>query len=357
MRVAQRVMLALGTAALLSSCGGGTAPSAPIANQIVVVQSPGSSSGSASTPTPTPTPSPSPSTVTGLYYSAQAGQDMSIVGSRLWVFDKSDSNHKASTGWILDPYSLAKIGTFTQNISHAATADYQPDVDTMVLGNAGDTGAAAPRIDLFPHFSRYGTGSFIDWSNAISTPRISIPLVAYAPDGKTVLRAALPTNDANAVWIDRRTVIVFAGSGSFFLRAAQVRLGMGGEDLSGAGFGTFLPGKSADEFNGTAQLIASYTSSLRGTTQGATYKGDRLYLGWTAGSSSQHALNVLQLALTSGGTIEQTGAWSYLPTNADGTTRPIETEGVTFRGNDLMVSGRNINDGQQAIYVFINPKL
>ena len=279
---------------------------------------------------------------------------MTVVGSNLWIFDKSDESHALKGGTIRRLSDLSYLGAFRHNISHAATANYFPGTDTAMIGNGGDVGAEGPRIDLFPAFSRYGVGSFLDWFNPASTPRISIPLFVKKPDG-TALRSVFPSNPfggrGNSVWVDARNIVVFglAGTG---LTATTVRLGMGGEDLSPDGFGTFLPGRGANEYNGTARAVRTYTSALVGTSQGADWRNGRLYVGWTNAAVGRRVTEVLELELDASGSIRLVTDFVHLTRRADGSTIRFETQGVTFKGTELIVASINVDTEYHSIYRF-----
>ena len=276
-----------------------------------------------------------------------------MVGDALWTFDKSDSDHRLKGGFVRGLSDLGYRGFFQHNISHAATADYAAKVDIMMLGNAGDA-TGEPRIDFFPGFSRYGPGSFLDWNDPVGTPRFSISLVRYAADGKTVLRSVFPPTTrggASAVWVDDfRTVLVF-GVGSTGLSATTLQLGRGTDDYSVTGYGTFQPGKGGTEFNGTARVLTTYNSTIKGTTQGADWHRGKLYVGWTATQPNARTIEVLELTLVSGGTLKLLNTYKHQTRRADGSFHRYETQGVTFRGDELLVAGIR-EDNQHSLYRF-----
>ena len=279
---------------------------------------------------------------------------MAIFGDQLWTFDKSDSNHLLKGGFVRKLSDLSWIGSFQHNISHAATADYAPKADTMMLGNGGDGSTSqAPRIDLFPGFSRYKVPFFLDWYNQSSSPRISIPLTQYAADG-TVIRSAFRDPErrtANVAWVDDfRTVLAF-GTGPDGLTAVTLQLGRGSDDFSASGYGTFLPRKSGSEFNGTAKVLAYYTYPITGTTQDADWYNNRLYIAFTASAVKSRTMEVLEFAIVSGGTLQLTNDYRYFATKPDGTRHRFETEGVTFRGSEMLVSAIR-EDNYHSIYRF-----
>jgi len=299
-------------------------------------------------PTPVPTPAPTPVKV-----DFNAGQSMTIVGDKLLIFDKSELDHPLKGGFVQNLSDLSHVGFFQHNISHAATADYAPKTDTMMLGNGGDgSNSAAPRIDLFPGFSRYTVPLFLDWYDP-TTPRISIPLIRFAADGTTVVRSAFPDTTrrtANAVWIDDvRTILVFGQDANGVMTAVTMQLGRGTEDFSANGYGTFLPGKSEGEFNGTAKALATYSYPIKRTTQDAVWHDNKLYIGVTA--VKIRTIEVLEFALGSGGALQLTNDYRYIATKPDGTQYTYETEGVTFRGNELLVTAVR-DDGYHSIYRF-----
>ena len=296
-----------------------------------------------------PAPAPTPIRV-----SFVAAQSFTVVGNRLWTFDKSDNNHALKGGYIRNLSDFSYVGFFGHNISHAAAADYAAKADTMMIGNGGDAGSAAPRIDLFPGFSRYGAGSFLDWYNPETTPRISISLIRFAADGKSVTRSVyLDTTrrTANAVWIDDfRTILVF-GVGSTGLTATTLQLGRGAEDFSAAGYGEFIPGKAENEFNGTAKVLGTYVSSIKGTTQDGDWHAGKLYVGLTAQAVSRRTIEVLELALMPGGTLQLVNDYRYDVRKGNGTTVRYETQGVTFRNNELLTAAIR-DDEYHSIYRF-----
>jgi len=354
-----RMLSCLLIAVPLMGCGGDTASGPTTGAPVVVVSAPTPEPVPAPTLTPTPTPTPEPTPMpapapTPIRVSFVAAQSFTVVGNRLWTFDKSDNNHALKGGYIRNLSDFSYVGFFGHNISHAAAADYAAKADTMMIGNGGDAGSAAPRIDLFPGFSRYGAGSFLDWYNPETTPRISISLIRFAADGKSVTRSVYSDTTrrtANAVWIDDfRTILVF-GVGSTGLTATTLQLGRGAEDFSAAGYGEFIPGKAENEFNGTAKVLGTYVSSIKGTTQDGDWHAGKLYVGLTAQAVSRRTIEVLELALVPGGTLQLVNDYRYDVRKENGTTVRYETQGVTFRNNELLTAAIR-DDEYHSIYRF-----
>lgn len=218
------------------------------------------------------------------------GQDGTFVKGKLWSFD--DGASSVGNINVID----VEAGTMTvrtHNLGHANAVDYNPNNDILMMYGSSNghpaivlyknpdgatdlrkTDAACTIIELYNSSGYLNASASVCWGEA--------DCIAYYMTG---------------VYADSSQAI--APTREIY----KILLGMGSNNLStNGGLGVFVSGKAADEYNGTAKILKTYTGEIPfiatrfsvgnlETPQGMEYDG-YLYVGW---GFSGH--NVLKIAL------------------------------------------------------------
>ena len=217
------------------------------------------------------------------------GQDGTFVNGKLWSFADGVSVGNIN---VIDLETLTHT-TKTHNLGHANSVDYNPNVDClMTFGSNGSnqptivlykepdtvtdlrlTDAKCTIINLYNISEHFNISGSVCWGEA--------NCIAYFVTGVY--------EDSSYTPIDTRKII-------------KLLLGMGSNDLSGEGFGTFISGRSNTEYNGTCKILKTYYGEIPyidtkygranlETPQGMEYD-KYLYLGY-----GTRGHNILKIAL------------------------------------------------------------
>lgn len=218
-------------------------------------------------------------------YQTYVGQDATKVGDEYWLFDGSSPDH-ISTASIhrINPTDFSEIGLITHNLGHANGVDYRDN--TLLVYNGG---ALPPEINLYKNPDNTKTDLKIQ--DSANTQ------IIFKESSKL-----LPGDGSACFGLDKKIVYYAYSSDVTQVAILKILLGLGDNDLSdkttdksdNQHWGSFVSGKSNDEYNGTAQIIASYTGDISGDTQpqGMAFNGD-LYLGITHSEQKTYQLQLL----------------------------------------------------------------
>ena len=212
-------------------------------------------------------------------------QDATKVGDEYWLFEGSTPDH-ISTANIhrINPKDFSEIGLITHNLGHANGVDYRDN--TLLVYNGG---ALPPEINLYKNPDNTKTDLKIqDDANT---------RIIFKESSKL-----LPGDGSACFGLNKKIVYYAYSAGGTQVVILKILLGLGDNDLSdkttdksdNQHWGSFVSGKSNDEYNGTAQIIASYTGDISGDTQpqGMAFNGD-LYLGITHSEQKTYQLQLL----------------------------------------------------------------
>lgn len=203
-------------------------------------------------------------------YKTFVGQDATKVGNEYWLFDGSTPDH-VSTSSIhrINPTDFSEIGLITHNLGHANGVDYRDN--TLLVYNGG---ALPPEINLYKNPDNTMTNLKIQ--DAVNTQ------IIFKESSKL-----LPGDGSACFGLDNK-IVYYAYCAGTQVIILKILLGLGDNDLSdkttdksdNQHWGSFVSGKSTDEYNGTAQIISSYTGDISGDNQpqGMAFNGD-LYMG------------------------------------------------------------------------------
>lgn len=218
-------------------------------------------------------------------YKTYVGQDATKVGDEYWLFDESTPDHM-STAYIhrINPTDFSEIGLITHNLGHANGVDYRDN--TLLVYNGS---ALPPEINLYTNPDNTKTDLKIQ--DAANTQ------IIFKESSKL-----LPGDGSACFGPDKKNVYYAYSAGGTQVVILKILLGLGDNDLSdkttdksdNQHWGSFVSGKSSDEYNGTAQIIASYTGNISGDSQpqGMAFNGD-LYLGTSHSEQKAYQLQLL----------------------------------------------------------------
>ena len=217
-------------------------------------------------------------------YMTYVGQDATKVGDEYWLFGESTPDH-TSTAYIhrINPTDFSEIGLITHNLGHANGVDYRDN--TLLVYNGG---GLPPEINLYKNPDNTKTDLKIqDTANT---------QIIFKESNKL-----LPGDGSACFGPDKKIVYYAYSTGGTQVTILKILLGLGDNDLSdkttdksdNQHWGSFASGKSSDEYNGTAQIISSYTGEISGDTQpqGMAFDGD-LYLGITHSEQKAYQLQL-----------------------------------------------------------------
>lgn len=262
------------------------------------------------------------------------GQDGTFVKGKLWSFD--DGYSSVGNISVIDVES-GTATTRTHDLGHANVVDYNPNNDCLMMFG---TQNSHPAIVLYKD-----PEGATDLRKADAACTI---IELYNSSGMLNASASVCWGEADC--IAYYMTGVYADSSLAIAPTREIYkllLGMGSNDLSAnGGLGTFISGKAADEYNGTAKILKTYTGEIPfrftkfstgnlETPQGMEYDG-YLYVGW---GFSGH--NVLKIALNddSNGYTVVDNYWVDVLNN-DGTSAWYEPEMVALNGPYLYTGSR-----------------
>ena len=246
-------------------------------------------------------------------YKPYIGQDGAKVGNEYWLFGGSSPDHR-STDYIhrIDPTNFREIGVIKHNLGHANGVDYRDNALLVYNGSA-----FPPEINLYKNPDNEKTELKInDYANT---------QIIFKESSKL-----LPGDGSACFGVDKKTVYYSYSTGGKQVVILKILLGLGNNDLSdkttdksdNKHWGSFVSGKSSDDYNGTAQIIASYTGDILGDNQpqGMAFNGD-LYIG-----VSMHDPKAYQLHLLDNGRFKVVDVYNAETTDNENRVIPLEPE-------------------------------
>ena len=246
-------------------------------------------------------------------YKSYIGQDGAKVGNEYWLFGGSSPDHR-STDYIhrIDPTNFREIGVIKHNLGHANGVDYRDNALLVYNGSA-----FPPEINLYKNPDNEKTELKInDYANT---------QIIFKESSKQ-----LPGDGSACFGVDKKTVYYSYSTGGKQVVILKILLGLGNNDLSDKTtdksddkhWGSFVSGKSSDDYNGTAQIIASYTGDILGDNQpqGMAFNGD-LYIG-----VSMHDPKAYQLHLLDNGRFKVVDVYNAETTDNENRAIPLEPE-------------------------------
>lgn len=260
-------------------------------------------------------------------------QGMVQVGHELWVGNSSTDDHSTDTiGQIIRLDSgLNKVGRFVHNLGHVNSLDYNSETDSLLTTNISDKVTLNPEIII------------VQSVNSLNLPE-SWPLIDY--NQNYVVKIPLGVNNVggSAIFGENKNV-VYDICGLYYgtYKIQKYWLGTGANDLSSGGYGTFIAGKSENEYNGTAKLLGEFYGPTMDVCQDATYFNGNIY-----GTFGRHTGKIYKIELNQAnsptleavsGTYELKEAWILPNYDVNGNNASDEAEGtVIWNGYYLRTS-------------------
>lgn len=180
------------------------------------------------------------------------GQGGTFIHGKLWSFEGS-----VRTGSALMPISVIDPATGQaiakqHNLGHMNSADYAEDTDTL-LTYGEDSGGVG--LVLYTH---------PEGTDALSSSDASCLFIPLYKNSQTM-------NVSASVCFGEASNIVYYFTGIYETSSSDIAtdrrlykllLGMGDNDLSASGYGTFISGKTPTQYNGTCAVIGIYTGEV-----------------------------------------------------------------------------------------------
>lgn len=203
-------------------------------------------------------------------YETYVGQDGTKVGDEYWLFDESNPNHAQTVKiYRINPTDFSEIGLINHNLGHANGVDYRDNTLLVYNGNG-----FPPEINLYKNPDN--TMTKLSVNDPANTQ------IIFKESNKL-----LPGDGSACFGLDNK-IVYYAYRADTQVIILKILLGLGDNDLSdkttdksdNKHWGSFISGKSSDDYNGTAQIIMSYTGEILGDNQpqGMAFNGD-LYVG------------------------------------------------------------------------------
>lgn len=257
-------------------------------------------------------------------------QDAVVVENEIWICG-SGSEETSGTIHRLNKESFEKIGTISHNLGHMGNVDYRNGYLLETRGIAVDgTNEIIPKLIFYKN--PYGKDTLM----LTDSDCFSIDF----KDGSKILEQS--TLASGGVFGENDRIIYMVGAKCIY----KLLLGVGDQDLSDQtadksdmnSWGTFLTGKLADEFNGTAKILERFYGTQAGTMQGISYRNGNIYY-----MSGFDDITCKVLEFTNG-TYRIKQKYTYVWMDENGAAKQIEPESVFFLGRELYLGGRTVGD-------------
>lgn len=257
-------------------------------------------------------------------------QDAAAVEDEIWICG-SGSEEISGTIHRLNKDSFEKIGTISHNLGHMGNVDYRNGYLLEAGGIAVDgTNEIIPKLIFYKNPYSKDTLMLTD-SDCFSID---------FKDGTKILEQS--TLALGGVFGENNRIIYMVGANCIY----KLLLGVGDQDLSDQtadksdmnSWGTFLTGKLADEFNGTARILERFYGTQVGVMQGISYWRGNIYV---MSGFDDITCKVIEF---SNGSYRIKERLTYLWMDENGAAKQIEPESVFFLGRSLYLGGRTATD-------------
>lgn len=254
-----------------------------------------------------------------------SSQGMTFVGDKFWNCNGSSDDHSTNSNIRVYGDDLStRLGSITHNLGHMNTVDYNQNTDTVIVGNASDnTTDNPPCLYLIKNTSEIQLGSHIAYDDTNLV--LQIPLTGLHDYG------------VGACWGEEDFIVyLMVGGKPGTTEIVKLMFGMGTNDLSASGYGTYTE-VTENEYNGTAKILSRYSGVNLGVNQDCFYHNGFIY-----GAFSRYYGHLAKLRLydESYSIVE---SWWLPAYNNDGTTDNMhEANGCCLnRGLYLRTSFKN----------------
>lgn len=213
-------------------------------------------------------------------------QGITVVNNKIWHFHASSDDHNTTSTYVVfDAKTREFITRYKHNIGHVNSCDYNAVTDTFFACNENEKHIGFDLLFLPNASSHVGN---IDITNMIKITFTESEKILDQYGGMACFG-----EQADIVYlISQQAKMIF-----------KVQLGMGSNDFSDktteqtdvAHWGTFISGKTDNQYNGTAKVLNKYYSDKDlGLPQGLCYHNGALYMlvGYGIGADNIHKIKL-----------------------------------------------------------------
>lgn len=252
-------------------------------------------------------------------------QGVALMGNKVLGFHASSDGHTGHAD--IDIYNIndltTQIGKYEHNTGHCASADYNADVDILLISNGGS--ADTPTIYLVSDASSLSNNASIEYNGAnvcaLDCSSIAIGGVAgcFGENGDIIYVLTCPSEyDVNIT----KTIY-------------KLQLGYGTNDMTtlfpNASCGTYTAAEAGVP-NGTAKIWATYTVDFPGEIQGMKFISGKLVVPMDTRVPTGVKTPYLVVVEFFKGAAKVVGTYWLPSLNKNGTQLAVEAEDVFFDG-------------------------
>ncbi|WP_225613702.1 BppU family phage baseplate upper protein [Enterococcus faecium] len=254
-----------------------------------------------------------------------------VVGNQLWLFEDAGATHKVEKRiWRLNANDLSDIDTIPHTMAHCNGVDF---IDGYLLVFNG--AATPPEINITKNVTEETASLYFGSSENTQ--------IVFKEGSKQL------EGDGSACFGEDFNIVYYAGYAGIY----KILLGTGENDLSDktvdksdmSSWGTFISGRSIDEYNGTARILRTYTGPSLGQPQDMFFDG-KLYI-----QRDYSTLNYSALTFN-----DDTYSYSVSERveidvrDENYNKMHIEPEAITFYKNKIIMGGRGEKNILASIY-------
>lgn len=254
-------------------------------------------------------------------------QGMVQVGNQLWVGNASTDDHSTDTIGQLYKFDseLNKVGRFVHNLGHLNSLDYNSETDALLTSNTSDNTTLISEIIL------------VQGVTHLNVPD-SWPLINY--NDSYVIKIPMGVNNIGGgpIFGENKNVVYFmCGQYQGTYKIQKYYLGTGSNNLSTSGIGTFISGKTDNEYNGTAKLLGEFYGPTMEVGQDATYFNGNIYGTFGRRTGKIYKIELNQATTTEvQGTYSLKEAWILPNYDNNGSNISSEAEGTVIWNNQYL---------------------
>lgn len=176
------------------------------------------------------------------------GQDGCIIGGKLYSF--ADGASSPGTISIIDIATMTNETPGSHQLGHANSVDYDEATDTLITFG----------FDTYPTIVLYQNPAFSGTLRLTDAGCVVIPL--HNSGGTLNESASVCFGEAPNIAYFMEGVYMAGTTLNPERKIHKILLGMGTNNLSSEGYGTYISGKADNEYNGTCKIIKTYTGEI-----------------------------------------------------------------------------------------------
>ena len=251
-------------------------------------------------------------------------------------FNASSDDHSTTADYIVcDIFDFSTKHIFRHNLGHCASADYNVKTDTMMVGNGAVSTSVLPTMYLVSDMlNTIDNGSDI----LVSSPNVTeIDLSSMGGSG---LVCCFGESECFAY-----AITADGNNKNFF----KLLLGMGENNMLSLypqdSYGTFISGREANEYNGTAHVLKKITvTNVPSELQGLKYRNGRIIMPTDENVNSRLTSFISVLKMNDDSILIENNLWIPV-TDTLGNQVRTECEDVIFSDGQGYVVTRSVISG------------